>query len=309
MLHARLLTYIDEVVRHGSIRRAAEHLNVASSAISRQIIALEEQIGVALFNRTGRRLKPTAAGELLVRHVRSTLREMEHTRAQIEELKGLRRGVVRIGLMSGLAANIVPRAVTEFRLSNPRVEVRVDLMTTGDQIIAAVERGDVELGIGFDFPRRPNIRVVHSAPGRLGAVMRPDHPLAQVSMVRISDCARYPLALADQTTAIRPIVDQAMKRSGVKPLIVTETNSIEVMRHMAMLGECITVLTPFDIDSERRFARLTYVPIEELARFEQRLMLIQHDSRSDVLASIFSERLKLLINEISSGSPSEISST
>jgi DNA-binding transcriptional LysR family regulator len=301
MLHARLLSYIDEVVRQGSVRRAADRLNVASSAISRQILALEEQLGVQLFNRSGGRLKPTAAGELLVRHIRETLKEMARIRAQMEELKGLRRGSIGIGLMSGLAANILPRAVSDFRQSNPRVEVKLKLMTTGDQILTAVERGEVELGLGFDFPRRANVRVVHSASGRLGAVMRPDHPLAREATVRLADCVVYPLALADATTAIRPYIDQALERSGINTLAATETNSIEVMRHMAMLDECITVLTPFDIETEQTLGRLTWVPIQEFARHEQRLMLVQNERSADVLASVFAERLKASINEISNG--------
>ncbi|HZU63952.1 MAG TPA: LysR family transcriptional regulator [Novosphingobium sp.] len=298
MLHARLLTYIDEVVRQGSIRRAAEKLNVASSAISRQILALEEQIGAPLFDRSGRRLRPTAAGELLVRHVRETLKEMTRTQAMIEELKGLRRGSVSIGLMSGLAANILPRAVNDFHESNPRVEVRLKLMTTGDEILNAVEKGEVALGLGFDFPRHAGVRVVHAATGRLGAVMNPEHPLAGQSELRLRDCAPYPLVLADPTTAIRPHIDEAFARSGFTALAFTETNSIEMMRQMAILGRSITFLTPFDIEFEQRMGRLTYVPMPELARHEQRLMLVQNERRSDALAGLLAERLKALIHSV-----------
>src|SRR3546814_17952353 len=76
MLHARMLTYLDEVARCGSIRKAAARLNVASSAINRQIIALEEQIGEQIFERMPRRLRLTATGELMIEHVRQTLNEI-----------------------------------------------------------------------------------------------------------------------------------------------------------------------------------------------------------------------------------------
>jgi DNA-binding transcriptional LysR family regulator len=299
MLHARLLTYLDEVVRQGSVRKAAERLNVSASAISRQILALEEQIGAPLFDRSGRRLVPTAAGELLVRHVRETMREMGRTQAQIEELRGLRRGSVGIGLMSGLAANIVPRAIVAFRKTNPRVQLKLRLMTSGDEILEAVEKGDIALGLGFDFPRRPHIRVVHAATGRLGAVMSPDHPLAGSPTLRLADCVAYPLTLADDTTVIRPYIDQAFERSNLEPIPAAETNSIEIMRHMAMIGEGITFLTPFDIEAERRDGRLVHVPVHELARPTQRLMLVENERRANALASLFAERLKVLIDEAS----------
>jgi DNA-binding transcriptional LysR family regulator len=297
MLHARLLTYIDEVVRQGSIRKAAERLNVASSAISRQILALEQSLGVALFDRSGRRLKATAAGEVLVRHVRETLRGMNVARAQIDELKGLRSGLIKIGLMSGLAANFLPRAVTEFQEKHPRVEVRLSLLGTGEQILTSVEKGDIDLGIGFDFPRHPHIRVALSAAGQLGAVLAPDHPLTSKQDLRLIDCIAYPLALADSTTAIRPHIDEAFG-SMPRPRTILETNSIEVMRQMAMAGKTVTFLTPFDIEAERRVGRLVYIPVREFARHEQHLMLIQNDRRSDALPSLLAEQLKSLISEV-----------
>src|SRR6185369_1115218 len=81
MLHGRLLNYIDEVARTGSIRKAADRLNVAASAISRQILALETQLGTPIFQRLPRKLILTAAGEVLIGHVRQTLKEL--SRAQI----------------------------------------------------------------------------------------------------------------------------------------------------------------------------------------------------------------------------------
>ena len=96
MLHSRLLTYVDEVARTGSIRKAASHLNVAASAISRQILALETELGTPIFQRLPRKLILTAAGEVLVGHIRQTLKELTRAQSKIEELKGLRRGEITV---------------------------------------------------------------------------------------------------------------------------------------------------------------------------------------------------------------------
>ena len=212
MLHARILTYLDEVVRQGSIRKAAEKLNVAPSAISRQIMTLEEKMGVPLLDRNMRPLAPTAAGDLLIRHIRDTVRDLARTQAMIEELKGLRRGLVRLAVMSGLAPNIVPSAISGFAERNPRVELKVSLVTTGDRILDAIEAGDADLGLGFDFTMRSSIRTIVSATGKLGAVMAPDHPLARERELRLAACASYPVALADDTTAIYPYITTAFER-------------------------------------------------------------------------------------------------
>src|SRR5207237_10869544 len=90
MLHSRLLSYVDEVARTGSIRKAALHLNVAASAISRQILALETQLGTPLFQRLPKKLILTAAGEVLIGHIAQTPTELTRAQAKIAEVKGRR---------------------------------------------------------------------------------------------------------------------------------------------------------------------------------------------------------------------------
>ena len=117
----------------------------------------------------------TAAGEILVRHICDTFRDMHLTSLLIEDLKGLRRGEVVLAMMSGLAANIVPRTALQFRRTNP----------------------------GFDFAKRPNIRVLAVVLARLGGVLTPDHPLTVRTSLRVSECVEHPLVLADRSSAIR----------------------------------------------------------------------------------------------------------
>ena len=114
MLHARMLRYLDEVARSGSIRRAAARLNVASSAVNRQILDLEADLGVLLFERLPRSLRLTSAGEILVAHVRRTLADYREIEGRLGALKGLHGGEVVLVTMNGLAGGVVPRAVAAF---------------------------------------------------------------------------------------------------------------------------------------------------------------------------------------------------
>jgi len=276
MLHSRLLNYIDEVARTGSIRKAANRLNVAASAISRQILALEMQLGTPIFQRLPKKLILTAAGEILIGHVRQTLKELTRAQAKIEELKGLRRGEITVAMMSGLASNLVPGTVREFRMANPRVKLSLTLYNTGAEIQSAVANGEADLGIGFDFAKDANLKLLGRAVAKLGGVMAPDHPLAKRASIRLSDCIDYPIVIADQSSAIRPYLDAAFSRAALDLHPIIETNSIEIMRQAAILNNGITFLTPFDIDFERRAGRLVYVAIRELADDAQALMLIGH---------------------------------
>lgn len=291
-MHARILTYLDEVARRGSIRAAAERLNVSPSAISRLVKSLEEELGVPILARNGRSVVLTAAGEILVQHVRDTLKGMTRTRALIEDLKGLRRGEIAIAHMSGLATNILPRVILQFRRANPRVAVVLHLMTAGELITRAVAQGEVDLGLAFDLQHAPGVRTLSVTLARLGAVVAPSHPLAERSSLRIADCADYPLILADRTTAIRPYIDRAFERVGYTPYAPVETNSIDMMRILAIMGDGVTFLTPFDIEHEMALGRLTYVPVHEFTERPQALQLIGTDRHPTALASIFAEHVK-----------------
>jgi len=291
-MHSRILIYIDEVARRGSIRAAAERLNVAASAISRQLRALEDEIGTPIFNRTQYRVTLTAAGEILVRHARGTLKELERTKALIEDLKGLRRGEVSIALMSGLAGNIVPKAVVRFRNENPRVNVHLRFMTTGENILDAVTGGDVDLGMGFDFDENSKVDILSVALAPLGAVVASSHPLAQRPSLRLNECVGHPLIIADKTTAIRPYIDKVFEKHEISPAVVIETNSIEMMRHIALYEGGISFLTPFDIEAEVSLGRLTFIPVKELATDMQQLMLISAKRNVSALAYVFAEVLR-----------------
>jgi DNA-binding transcriptional LysR family regulator len=300
MLHSRLLSYVDEVARTGSIRKAASHLNVAASAISRQILALETQLGTPLFQRLPKKLILTAAGEVLIGHIRQTLKELTRAQAKIEELKGLRRGEITVAMMSGLASNLVPGTVKQFRLANPRVKLVLTLYNTGAEIQSAVAAGEADLGIGFDFTKDSNLKVLARTPGRLGAVMAPTHPLAKRTSIRLGDCVDYPLVIADTSSAIRPYLDAAFSRVSLDPQPIIETNAIEIMRHAAILENGITFLTPFDIEFERRAGRLVYVPVRELSHETQTLVLLGHTRGTSAIASVLAEMLKVMMGQAGS---------
>jgi DNA-binding transcriptional LysR family regulator len=292
MLKYRLLVYLDEVARSGSIRKAAERLHISASAINRQLLALEEELGTPLFQRLPRKMILTAAGETLIHHVRQSFKELEWAQIKIEELKGLRRGEVTVAMMSGLAANLIPRAAADFRRANPRVKLHLQQMTRGEDITSAVASGDVDLGIGFDFEMRSALRSIASVTGRLGAVVAPGHPLADKSSLRLSDCMPHPMVIADDSTVIRPYLNYVFARAMVALQPVIETNSIEVMRQSAMMDQALTFLTPFDIETDLRSGRLVYIPVRELGQQTQTLMLIGHDRGTSAIGSVLAETLK-----------------
>ena len=109
------LTYVDAVARHGSIRKAADTLNVASSALNRQILDLEKDFGSALFERLPRGVRLTAAGEVFLAYTRQAISELKAVESQVEQLRGLVRGQVGVAAVELVAGELLPSAITHSR--------------------------------------------------------------------------------------------------------------------------------------------------------------------------------------------------
>jgi DNA-binding transcriptional LysR family regulator len=292
MLHSRLLRYLDEVARLGSIRKAAARLNVASSAINRQILALESEIGAPIFERMPRRLRLTSTGEVLIAHVRETLKGHQRVEAQIEAFKGLTRGEVTIATMNGLAAGPLPRFLSGILDQHPRVLVRVRVLPF-DQMTNAVLTGEADLALTYNPPNSPGLRIVASHDIAIGAVVSPKHPLTKRRNLRLADCVEFPFAVADSSMTIRPAVDLAFARANILLHPTIETNSIEFMKKIARSGQAITFLNPVDIAEESAAGEMRHLPIQELTAHPISLKLMVRARGSlDTFPSLVVEELR-----------------
>jgi len=298
MLHSRMLRYLDEVARAGSIRKAAGRLNVASSAINRQILALEQELGTPIFERLRKRLRLTATGETLIGHVRQTLREYERVRARIEDLKGLRRGKVSVATMSGIAGSILPSIIASFRQQHPAVQVEATVLSVGE-IVAAVVNGEADIGLGFDLPADPALRTVGSFECRLGAAVKPGHPIAVKNSVSLSACLGYPIILAESGLTLRDALDAAFARSTIKIVPAIETNAIELIKRAAVLDLGIAFLNQVDIADERKRGQIAFVPLND-RHVKPQLLKIVHRAKGgiDPLANLFAEEIKATFDDL-----------
>lgn len=229
MNHLRFLRYVDEVARVGSIRQAAERLHVAPSAVNRRIQDLEEELGTPIFERLPRGMRLTTAGELFVRYIRGRSAELDGVRSQIEELKGKRRGTVRIVASQALGPVYLPGAVSSFRAAHPLVSFEV---TFGDhlQALEALRAFDVDLALVFNLAPEADIESIRQFDQPLVALMHRSHPLAGQPRVYLRDCADYPVVLPDRDIGGRQLLERFMMRSSVKLRPMVESNSFEFLR-------------------------------------------------------------------------------
>jgi DNA-binding transcriptional LysR family regulator len=239
MKHLRILRYVDEVARTGSIRKAAEHLNVTSSAVNRRIMDLEDELGAPLFERRPRGVRLTAAGEVFVNYLREQTGDVERMKSQIEDLKGLRRGTVRIACSQALAVDFLPREIASFRERHALVSFEVKV-ADHVQAMAALAAYEVDLVLVFRPPFLANFQPLMTLEQRLVAIMRDDHPLASRKTVRLRDCARYPVALPERSIGGRQLLNEVTARSGLNFQVAAESNSFELLRSLVMHTKLIS---------------------------------------------------------------------
>lgn len=291
MLHSRVMRYLDEVARSGSIRAAGERLNVAASAINKHVLQLEEAVGEPLFERLPRGLRLTPAGEILVAHIRRTLKEYSQVEAEIRDLKTLQGGEVIIATMNGLAGGIVPKAAANFGARHPRLKISIRVMFARD-ILQAVLDGEADLGFAFNLQPLPQLETLWKMDTRLGAVVSPAHPLAGMDAISLASCLPYPLIFADRSMLIHGIVADAFAEAGFEAEPAFLTNSIEAMKCLASVGEGIGFLSKFDIAEEIRNGVLAFLPIRDRTFGHNVLSLVQRGKRSHSLAaSMFAEEI------------------
>jgi DNA-binding transcriptional LysR family regulator len=266
------LHYFQTVAQLGSIRGAAQVLNVAPSAISRTVQALEELLGLPLFERVRRRLKLTSAGEILVYHARASASELNQACSFINDLTGLRRGKITVSAVESITRGLLPEILAQFweRLPNVAVEVR----TVGSsEALRLVAEGETELGIAFDTKAPRGTQRLAVASLSLGALLWPGHPLAGRKEVRLNDFSRERVFLSDATLALRSSIEGALLDSRIDFDPRAVTNSIDLMAKCVTSKLGVAFQTRVGVESELRRKELVFVPLRDPALRPRRLLL------------------------------------
>lgn len=235
---ATTYVYFDAVARHGSIRRAAEALHIASSALNRRILDLEEEVGSPLFERLPRGVRLTTAGELFLSYVRRSMKDLQNLELQIDGLRRQHHGTVRIAVAESVTPRLLPEAITTYQQSHPGVGFHVTV--NGPEALSdALLKDAADLILTHEHVDRPTVSVLAVADHPLCALVAPGHPLAQQESVSLSDCAAYPLALPDSSLAARLLLDMAVERAAVPVVPALVSNSIETLKTFARSSDAV----------------------------------------------------------------------
>ncbi len=289
MFYSPAFRYFVAVAEHESVRAAARELNVASSAVNRHLLALEREFGVNFFDRVGRRLRLSEAGEILLRHAKRALADIDNAIASIDDLSGLKRGRVKVATVESVADAMLPGLVQRFQEAYPGIKLDIQIGSAAsvtEQLLAS----DCHLAINFMSSGEDAGVEICSFDLPVGAVVRSDHPLARKKSCTIQDCLAYPLSLPRRTLSIGKIINQLLDsaaRGGRHPeKAVVQSNSLRFVRSFLEDTDYVAFQTHLGMMNEQLIGKLAFVPLSDVGADADRLVLMRSASQELSLAPL-----------------------
>lgn len=246
MRHLQTLHLIRDVARAGSIRKAAEDMNITSSALNRRIQAFEAELGCQVFERLPRGMRLNPAGELLMQHIRSQMSDLDRLRGQIADLAGERRGHISIACSQGLNPIFLPDQISQYRAQHPRVTFSVRVRDRAD---AERELGTFssDLALVFEPQYLADFEVMKAVAQPVCAIMAVDHPLAGKPRLRLRDCLQGPHVVPSAEYGVRHLLDVATRGRSLALNPVMEADSFELMREYVLRERAVSFQIPIGL--------------------------------------------------------------
>lgn len=256
------LQYFRDAVQAGSIRRAAEKLGVAPSAISRQITRLEADLGLALLDRRARGLHLTEAGQLVLDYAARSGEQFGALQERLQALAGGRAGGVRVATVEGVVSYFLSKYIGTFELRNPGLRVQVSVLGSRS-VLETLAAGGADIALAFGV--RPGSRFVQHArlDQPLCVIVAANHPLARKKSLSFAEIAGARVALPDRSFEIRARIDRMTKRTRTDFVRVIETNSLEMAKGVVRNSELVTFLPRYAALREIASRELVAVPLRD----------------------------------------------
>lgn len=236
----------EEVTRRGSVRRAAEALHLTAAAVNQQILNLESQVGLPLFDRLPRGMQLTFAGETLIAAVRRCQRDYDNALYRIQDLRELKRGHISIGVSHSSAAALVPELIMAVNEAYPGLTFSVR-SGNGENLLNRLVSGEIDLAYCLSRAPPPGVEELRSWSQHLGVALAPHHPLAEGATITLLDCLEYPVVLMEHGMELRSMLDSIDAHAVGLTRPFTETDSVALACKLVESGQAVAFLIPENV--------------------------------------------------------------
>lgn len=260
-LSFRQLRVFLEVAQQGGVSRAAAALHLTPPAVSMQIKELESQVGLQLFDRSGRTLTLSSAGEYFVVHAKRLLAALRDAENAMGRFKRLEHGLLTVGMVS-TAKYFVPRLLARFRDDHAGIDVRLVVSANREALLARMESGDVDLSVMGRPPREMAVSAVAFAPHPLVFICPPGHELLRIGHPPVAALAPFPFIVREQGSGTRQAMEKFFADHRFEPRITMEMGSNESIKQAVMAGMGVSFLSLHTLGLELRSGLLHWLEVE-----------------------------------------------
>ena len=237
----RQLEIIRAIADTGSFTAAGEKLHVSQSAISRQVLLLEAELGEPVFHRIGRRIRITPAGESLLQLSHRVFQDLQDTVSAIGDTRESLRGTMRLVGGMTVCLYVFPSLLAQVRRTHPDLDLKITV-GSGERSIALLQSGAADLGLVTLPVDTSDLQSVPVLEEELLLITYPAHPLAKRREIRPSDLTRQPFILFEAGSITRHLVEDFFMRERMEPEIVMETENVEIIKAMVRNGLGISII-------------------------------------------------------------------
>ncbi len=241
-LDLRQLEIIRAIAETGSFTAAGHKLHVSQSAISRQILLLEDELKTPVFLRIGRRIRITPAGESLLQLSHRVFQDLTDTVAQISDSQETLRGTVRILGGMTVCLYVFPTLLSELTRQHPGIDVKI-MNDSAERSIQHLRAGTGDIALLTLPVRDADMVTVPVLQEELLVVTSAKHPLTKKRKVNAQDLSAQPFVLFESGSNTRRVVDEFFASSGIEPKIVMETENVEILKALVRHGLGITIVS------------------------------------------------------------------
>jgi DNA-binding transcriptional LysR family regulator len=259
----RQLRVFVAVGKHLNFTRAAEELALTPPAVSMQVRELEEQVGMALFDRSSRAVSLTTVGEYVLAHARRVLAAMRDAEDMVANLRGLKGGTLDVVMVS-TAKYFVPRLLAQFRQEHPQVEIRLRVAHNRAQIVELMRQAEVELAI---MGRPPQDWAMRAEPFALHPhvlVTAPDHPFTRMERTTVQALVQEPFIVREEGSGTRAALHEYLQAHHLSVHVAMEMASNEAIKQAVMAGMGVSLLSLHTIGLELEHGLIATPEVEGL---------------------------------------------
>ncbi|PYF72452.1 LysR substrate-binding domain-containing protein [Pedobacter nutrimenti] len=290
-MELRQLNYFVKAAEHLHFTEAAGACFVTQSTLSQQIKQLEEELGMLLFDRIGKHVRLTEAGNVFLKHARQILRDVAKSKEAISELNSLAAGDLKIGVTYAFSSMVLP-ALTPFSFKYPGIKIYVEY---GPPEVLELKLKGAELDIILTFHEESDNEGLEMQPlfsSRIMMVVSKKHPLAALKKITVNELGALDLILPGKGFSSRDYVNEIFRKKNILPRVRIEMNEVNSLLSLVENTSWVTVLNEKAIMT---WDSLVAIPIAGKERYKRAFILWQKGVYKKKAATLFIEELSKVL--------------